>query len=349
VKIEFTLTYDEFLEPHQTRQGKTNRVLTSVVVAAYVLSAVACLIYGLWIAFTSPPDPIGGTKSRVMGFATAGLLLLMGIPYILQWRRRVDQRLSEQELREEFRQKWDGLREFEADNQGWSHRSTSGHDVRSWNTIRGFWNLKIVLMIATENGIYLLPKRAFEGDQLAELVTRIANIFRKESAECIFTADLKANAWDYMLGEASAERSFYTTSGLILLGVAMAISIALAVYLVLYRIGDDQGWDSLFLPGSVILLILWFFVAPLMTLSRNRLEAEFAPLMHVSIMVDGILLQTPNVFRLMKFDRMRKYRETRHALLFFYTDQYFEMLPKRGLEPKQLQTLRELITAKISS
>ena len=348
MKIGFTLTCDEFLDANEARVGNASHDLTTVAVAVYILSALACLIFGLWTGFNSSPDPIQGTRSRAMGFATAGLLLLTGLPYLLQWRKRTDQRLSEKELREEFHQKWDDPREFEVDDQSWSYRSSSGQDVRPWHTFRGFWDLKTVVVIASEKDVYVLPKRAFRGEELTELSNRVASVIQRGVNESLFTADLKASAWDYTLGQASAQRWLHTTSGLILLGTAMAACLSLLVYQLVRR-SSDEGWQSFMLQIAAILLLLFILVAPLAALKRYRKQAKSAPLIRASVGSEAIFLQTPTLYRLLKYDGVREYKESRHVLLFFYTDDHFEMLPKRGFEPKQLQMLRKLVSAKTSS
>lgn len=349
VKKAFTLTYAEFLEAHRTQGQGSGHFVVPVCAVIYIAAGIGCLVFGIWTGIQSRSDVNEGSVARCLGLSAAGLLLIMGIPQVWQWYRRTSQHSADKRLKESFLQKWDGPMQFEADGQGWTCRSENQQGLHHpWHTLRGLWDHETVVTIASENEICFLPKRVFEEAELAELTGLVSLIFQRGEAESVFTAELRASAWDYMLGEASIQRNFYTPWGLVLLGFAIAACIWLLVYLVLYRIGDDQSWGSLFIPGAPLLLMLWFLLAPLMTLQRHRRSAEVEPSIRANITSDGIFLQTQKAFCLMRFDRMHKYKETRHVLLFFYTGGYCQMLPKRGLEPKQLQTLQQLIAVKLS-
>jgi len=287
------------------------------------------------------------TRTMSGGFVAAGMLLLAGLPSLWQWRRKKDQRSSQESLRDEFERDKDDVRGFEANDQGWSYRSKTGNDSRSWDVFSGFWEGDAIIKLVSTTDVYLLPKRAFSADELTELSSLVDKIFQEGAARSLIATQLRPSAWDYTLAGGSSERWQSRLGGLLLLGAAMAAGIALLVYQLLHLEDFEGGRETLLLSSSCIMLTLWLFVSPLRGFSHYRSQVERMPCIEATITSDAIFLRAPRLYRLLKYDRISKYKEAKHAILFFYGPEYFEMLSTRGLDSKQLQAFRDLLSNKI--
>ena len=350
MKTEFTLNFDEFLEAHEARSGKTNPTVTASIVFFYVVVASGLLAFGLWTGFKSTANRLEAMQARAMsqGLVAAGLLLLAGYPLLSRWRRKTDRKSSEQLLRDEFARVEDDVREFQADDKGWSYRSQTGLDYRSWETFAWIWQGDKIITLVSHKDAYLLPKRVFSEEQLAEFLGLVDKVFQERAARGVFSARLQASAWDYAIGAARATRSLYSPPVLVLLVIAMAGTAALFIYQLLYWERIEGGGSTLLLSGSCTLLVLWCLLSPLTSLKRYRRDVERAPCIDATITPDAILLMTPKSYRILRLDSLHKYRTTSRVFLLYHNDEYFEMLPTRGLDSQQLRTVRGLLSARIS-
>jgi YcxB-like protein len=331
VKIEFKLNFAEFLEAHEGSRGKAGRALTSTVTASWILIASGLLAVGLWTGFKQTPNWLARAQARYMsgGFAAAGVLLLMGLPYLWQWRRDKDRQLGEEKLRYDFELIKDDVNEFEADEQGWSYRSQRGRDVRPWETLLGLWEQDTILMLASNENVYLLPKRAFTDEQRAELSNFVDSVFQRGTANSLFAAQLRPSAWDYTLASAHHSRIAYTPAGMVLFGVGIAGLVALWVTQ-LHWWDADEIKTHLILSTGLLLLILWFFIAPLVNLKRYQRNVKREPLIEATITPDTIFLRASMSRYLLKYERLSKYKETKQVFLLFYDDDRYVMLSKRA-------------------
>ena len=326
-------------------QGQ-GRPFTTGVVAAYILLAFALLVFGLWTGFKPTEKGLPAMQARAMsgGFVAASIMLFSGLAPLWQWRKKNDQQLAREALRDEFERNKDDVEGFEANDQGWTYRSKTGVDARSWETFMALWEGDTVMTLASATTVYRLSRRAFSAEDLIEFSGYVARIFQDGVARGLITTQLRPSAWHYSVAEGSSQRWQYRLVGLLLLGTALAAGTALLIWQLLHTEDFEGGRQMLILSSTCIMLTLWLLLSPLKGLRRYRADVKEMPCIEATITSDAIFLKAPRLYRILKFADISKYKEGRHVIFFFYGPDYYEMLSKRGLDSKQLQVFRDLLS-----
>jgi len=343
MKIQFVLNYSEYRESQQGRFRRPDRSIRIGLAVVLLAVVLAGLVPGGLILLKGMP------QSRLVGqiFLTIGALSAAALPLIWRWRKAREQQSIESAIRQEYEVRFrEKQQEFEANEQGWSHRSEHGTEFRPWENLMGLWNGDRILTIAATRGVCILPKRSLSAGELAELSALADESIRDRKANILFEAHLEPSAVDYTLAAASRTWQYRGSGLFLLIGMALASAGFLADQLAhLGQPGADGGGWVLAL--GVLTISLWYLLTPLFSLLQYRSVTEEFPELNVQITPEAICIESAKKQTVWRYSQFQSFSHSARAFLLFFQDSRFLILPKRGFTPAQGAQFCEVLKSKL--
>lgn len=345
MKIEFSLTLDQFIEIGnlERRPGKpTNSLLFICVV---VLGIVACYaVFSFWEA-PGGEGPVVLAFGRVVPLGEA-LLVEIGLvlPFVATgiWvaQRRHKPKNSRQYREGLFERFYAGPRTFEAQETTWQFGFREALDTRSWGDLTRMARTANCFLLQDLLRSYTLPESAISTEQrtlLEDMCKRalvpkssLASVPMVPTARDYVTAMMRNDWW-----ERPWQMSGFVIGGLLfgsLVTYATVRSWAMVVY-------------AGVLPLVVALLLIHALRKYELFTSYRQRCFQTAEIGEDRICFINGTLRDVRELRILQYRWLLKVRESRRMIFLYYQPKQFFLLPKAAFKPDELSRFRELMKA----
>jgi hypothetical protein len=337
MKIEFTLTFDNYLEYQNYRLQQRVSTLPGVV---------ALLGFGLvaigYILLRQGCEGVVAGMVLFAGLATAAASVPIAIS--ASFLQRQDRKRLEGLLRREFDWARSGPRVFGADESGWRFSYKQAEDVRTWADLSWFRDEKQTFLMADDLVVYMVPKSALipeELEQLRDFCVRSLSAVREKGQAgetcsipmALTMGDVRAAAFSHNWHKQLRKR-------LILYGVGL-LAVAF-VWLVL-----TDAWPLLRLPAAFLLPLLLPSTEALYYSIQFQKGRWTNPFQVATVSSDalclytGTLQATTAMFKVTP-SRIFEVRETNRAFMIYGLPDLFYIIPKSAIPRDKLREIRDL-------
>jgi len=281
--------------------------------------------------FSEAVAPLG------IGCLFAGLLTtVLSIPlwYFLQPRAGK----IKPEIRSVFSRFYGERRVFEASDSGWKYSTGTKENSRQWSDLFRYVQTGQTIVLMDPFTSYPLPISALVGNEL-NILEQLGR--RNLAVEKLFSVPMVATAAEFMGALAkhnwlkrTVKTALWYCCGFLSLGM---IGLALA----------DSSSPMRLSPW----FLLAFFLLPLVEIAHyHSLYVKYWQqsfqdadvLAHAICFNQGTLHNVRDV-RKVRYEWFEAVIETRRALMLYFQKNSFFLIPKKGLNPEQLEQLRELV------
>jgi hypothetical protein len=342
LKIEFTLTYEEYKESRQSNFRNVPGSPTIGIIGAMVAASAACLFFGGEILLQSSFD-LHGVGFKIV---LVGILSALSIPIAWRWRKGKDRELSEVPVQADFEHfAKERKRIFEANESCWTFRLEYGDDSRPWSSLASFWERDQIFVLSTKGDVYVLPKRSFSEEQYADVKKWARNSMKGQTANALVRVTAHPTGWGYAISAASQLWQYKPTGLLLLFGV-LCSSIWMLWDQVSHIGQPGSDHEGRIIAILMIMISLWYLLSPLSQYGEYKKLVEAAPGMEMIFTPEAVLVEGPKSMSLLAYDRFRKVVESRNAFLLYYDDKQFSMLPKQGISENQVEEISRLLATR---
>jgi len=328
-RIEYTLSFENYLEMTSSRRGKPKyrAALISALIGFFFVAAGYTYLR-IW------PEtwPVIGGSLLGLGLLTTGLALALAF-----FAKPKTSRPDMTTLRREYDRFFSDKRAIDFDENGWRVFWYEGEDLRPWSCVKEIHDLKTLLILVTETTYYWLPKVALEREgQLANIKALAETALTNR--RLLFKVPMRPSAFVYVVAKLSHNwRRQFTTR------LLCYLAATLVVYWVVFSDADGTKPHSQWLLALAPVLLI--FCESLYYFRKYFLANWSEAAREAEIMSDCVGYKTDSVRWIAGYRRLLESREVPGAFLLYFDPQSFHLIPKKGFSPDQLVTFRELLAS----
>jgi hypothetical protein len=329
VRIEFSLTLDNFLEWQRSIRRYREREPNSVNEVSFAVAIVGLLLlalgYGILRWSSDCSAKVGG-----ISLASGLLTTLAAIPLGIFLGRRRTQKAKEI-LRCYFERFYAGSRTFQADESGWRFTFGDAENVRKWSELVWVFSSDRILVMEDAFESYAVSTSSFSKEELArfKLLCEQALV----PVDKLATASMFSGTREFIMAMSGHNwrKQRWKMLGLYVLGFFCVSFVGLVIT-------DALVWSSV----PVIAVLLCLLPISEVAVYKRQFDKQ-VPFQSADISNEFICFRSPGEIRKIKYRWISDIGETKRSLRLDISPNVFFLVPKVGFTQGQLSELRGFV------
>jgi hypothetical protein len=329
MNVTYTLTWDEFAEPHQHTWPRVDAVSLVLTVAV----ALPLIAYGVALWRVSAP----GIDIVYLTFIGAPLLLVVMALAHVQMTGRSAKKRAIAAKQADYERSHSGPQSFSFDQEKWTHENADGKQEIPWSALQTAGESPNTIYLEGKQIRTLVPKRLLDAATLESL--------RQLALPSGVGGESRIGAWDYLATQTSIlwRKLWILLVPGNLFGLAVLAWVAVRFFAPGEKSGVLWGWGlACYFAVLALSAQLWYFLLRYAT----ALKAFRAPTIF-AFSARGVRIVSQIECSFVAWDILQKFRETRRAFLLFRNDSKFYLLVKDRIPAETQEQMRQILREKV--